>query len=672
MSFTAKAPSKRSPYPYTFKLNGTGVMGGTKDRQSSDFQSYKPEDQSQASPPRFGYGADNPVFGATTHYGPMRLGMGLRHQRNQDAAEDEQYDHAIRLDASVYPWVKGPDITTFTPSTTDSTNGVSGFLKVGTSLYAVAGRYALLRASDSSWTVGQDFGASKAAVDSVAFYSNAHSAAYGLVAMGDSENFWYVTGGVWAQHASLKSRAFGVAARELYRAHTTNSLQKVDLDADWTVAANWGNEFAFDIGDQSSGITRLPTTPSGILLAIKTDGLYTIQGPNDANTGYDRKLMDFIPDADNGKAVGRWGNELYVGATYSGFWRFDQDGDNREQVGPELLTDGSSVVSGIVTSCHGVSGGASALYAGFYQPSTGLSYLCKFLGVVTLNGKKHPIWHGSLSQAFSAKITAMAVDTAGAAAGHVRLYLGFGDGTLGWFTLPCTAHPRDCPDYRFTTTAGTLRLPSWDGGFGANAKPLDAITCTADNFSTSNYAQVSTRTDPGGSFSAMSDNFDSGQREKIEFASGASGTVLDVQVTLQNTATTASPHVTGLGIHHQLHTPYRQVFEIYVLAANGLLRRDGTPMRLGREAVKDVIEAAANTTGSVTLVLPDETSKQVRIKNPRQVTAFDPDTRRPCRAYVLECVEVTTNTIYGTWARFMAQGSWAQGMNYSWGQAQQI
>jgi hypothetical protein len=655
----------RSPHPYSVVLSGSGLMCGTKDRQTEEYVSYKPPDQSQVSVDSFGYGADNPAFGATSSYKAFPRGMGLREQRAQNAADDEQYDHALGVDASVYPVVKGPELAAFTPATTDATNGVVGFIRVGASFYAVTGRYALVRSSDASWPVQQDFGAGKVALDAAAFYSNGVGAAYGFVAMGDADNLWSVTASSWTQHASLKAIAFGRTGREFFKAASVNVLSKVDTDSDPTVAANWGNANAFTVGDKSSAIVRLPTTASGLLLAVKTDGVYTLDAAGD-----DVLLAPYLPEASNGKALARWGNDLYLGFTHGGFWKFDEDGASREQVGPELLTDGSSVVAGYLTAAEGT---AFALYGAVYNPDSGLSYLCKFLGMTAgPGGRRVPVWHGSLSQPLAARVTAMRVDTAGAPTGHARLYLGFSNGTLGWFTLPCTPHPADCTEYRFSTVDGTLELPTWTGGFPANAKALDGITCTARNFSGANYVSVATRTDPVGAYTAMADNFDSGQREKVEFPAGASATVLDVRATLVSAASTASPQVTGIGIHHQVHTPYRSVFEIRVLAEDGLRRRDGTPMAIGRDRITDVVTAAANSPGSIPLVLPEGNAVQIRVKGVRADVAWDQAMKRPRRAYVLEAVEVTTLAVAGTHARMMSLGSHAALMAYSHQQLQSL
>lgn len=637
----------RSPGRYTFVLAGTGLMGGTATRYGTSYRSYKPPSQTNVNPPEFSYGADPPDLGAVTKYGAFPLGMGLKSQRKSNAALDLQYDYTLGVDASVYPWVKGPDLTTFTPATTDSTNGVTKFLKVGASLYAVTGRYALLRVNDSSWTVAQDFGSGKVSLDAIDFYSNAAGAAYGFVAMGDADNFWYVTGGVWAQHASLKARAFGVVGREFFRAHSTNTLAKVDTDADPLTAGNWSNDNAFTIGDKSSAVVRLPTTAAGVLLAVKTDGVYTLD-----EAGDDLKLHAFFPDADNGKAVTRHGNHLFVGFTHNGFWRFDETGGGRQQVGPELLTDGSNVVAGVVTQAKGTQFG---LYGAFYKPDTGASYLCKFAGVTDAGV---PIWHGSLTQNLGSKVTAMEVDTAGADAGHTRLYLGFADGDVGWFPLPCTPHPSDCSSYRFATADGVLRTPTWDGGFGANTKALDAITVSGRNLTSANYVSVRTRTDPSGAWTAMSGNFDSGQREKIEFPSASSATILDTEVTLVNAANTSSPEVTGFGVHHQVQTPYRQVFWIHVLAENNLRCRDGTPLLIGHDRIRNVVETVADTPGSVTLVLPEGDSMQIRVRGVEKTVAFEQPFRRPRSAFALECVQVVTNQVYGTYDRIEALGSY--------------
>ena len=646
----------RSPGRYTFVLNGTGLMGGTETRYGTDYRSYKPQDQGQVAPSDYGYGADSPFFGAVTSYGPFPLGMGLRAQRKSNAALDLQYDHTLGVDASVYPLVKGPDVTLLTPGTTDAVNGVVKFLKVGAVFYAITGRYALRRDSDTSWPVEEDitgpFTAQPVALDAVAFYSNALAAPYGFVARTDTGPdagyFKSVTGGVWSTNASLTARAFAVVGREFWRAYDTNVLGKCDTDADPINGLNWSGDNAFTIGDKSSPIVRLATTAAGILLAIKTDGVYTLD-----ESGDDVKLHSFFPDTDNGKAVTRHGNHLYVGYGSEGFWRFDETGQSRQGVGPELLTDGSSVVTGVVTACKGTRFG---LYAGFYKPDTGAAYLCKFVGVTEAGT---PVWHGSLTQSLPSKVTAMEVDTAGADAGHARLYLGFSDGSLGWFTLPCTPHPADCSSYRFTTTNGTLRIPTWDAGFGANVKALDTASVTGRNLSTSNYVSVRTRTDPAGSWTPFSDNFDSGQREEVAFAAASSATVLDARLTLVNAANTASPEVTGFGIRHQVQTPYRQVYVIRVLAENDLRCRDGTRFLLGADRVRDVVETAHDAPGSVPLVLPEGDAVRVRVKSIEKTVAFEQPLRRPRSAFALECVEVSTSVVYGTHARLEALGSHA-------------
>jgi hypothetical protein len=249
------------------------------------------------------------------------------------------------------------------------------------------------------------------------------------------------------------------------------------------------------------------------------------------------------------------------------------------------------------------------------------------------------------------------------------VYLGFADGSLGWFTLPCTRHPADCASYRFATPNATLRLPTWGGGFGADVKALDAVTVTGRNLAPATHVLVATRRADGvDAFAPMPEPFDAGQRERVAFPPGSAATMLEVQATLVNTATTASPQVFGLGLHHQLQTPYRQVFEIRVLCEDGLRRRDGTPMRLGRDATQAALLQAADTPGSVVVVFPEGNAKRCRIRGLQKDVAFDHATRRTRAAYVLSMTEVSSQVISGTYARIEAVGVYDVLEQYSFDQ----
>ena len=153
------------------------------------------------------------------------------------------------------------------------------------------GRYVLRRDSDTAWSVSRDFGAGEVALDAVTFYSNALATNLAFVALGDADTFQYFNGTTWtvATGATMQARAFAVVGREFYRARDTNLLTKCDTDADPTVEANWGAANAFRIGDKASAITRMFVNAVGVLVIVKTDGIYSL-----ATDGQDVRYFPFL------------------------------------------------------------------------------------------------------------------------------------------------------------------------------------------------------------------------------------------------------------------------------------------------------------------------------------------------------------------------------------------
>ena len=646
----------RAPWPKSCLLAGTGLMLGHADPKTDALIVYeKPPDQGQVAPSDFGEQAENPIFGSAQPYNSLALGFGLRTQR---AFDDERYYYTLNADVSGGAWVKGPSLTTGTPATRDATNGITRAFEMGGNLYFLNGRYVLVRSSDSTFAVSKDFGAGNAGVDAVAFHSNGAAARLAFVAMGDSTNLWYfdaaTTTTTWTQHASLKARAFAVAGKQLFRFHSTNTASLVDTDADPTVAANWSALNSFPVGSKDYGVTRvavLPSTtaPSGFSLAVlKQDGIFTI----DAD-GEDHELFPFLrlaPSATNGEPLGYWLNDAYVGYG-SAFYRLSGNG-TLEQVGPELVAENDSPVKGRITAACGTDYG---LYAGLYNPDTGASYLVFFQGRFREeNGQRVPVWHGSITAAFSGKsITLLHKSAIGAPTGHSRLWLGFSDGTHAVFTLPCVPNPAGCSAYGFSTDDGYVYLPTAHFRFPSAEKAMQAVSVTAPNLSTSNYAQFQYRTAGSGAYTALGTDFNTGVRQEVEFPTSTSAILLDPLVVLKSTSTSASPQITQVAIKQQLRTPLRDTFTFYVLAEDGLRSYDGTPLRLTADQIVEAVESAVDTAGSVAFVGPDETSMQIACVTRRKVMAWDRPNKKYRAALAVTAVQTTRNVIYGTHARMM-------------------
>lgn len=597
----------------------------------------------QVAPTDYSYSAQSPLAERIHSWEKLLKGFGLGQQAS---FQDQRYRKAIRVDHSVYPSVKGPDISTLTPATTDSTNGASHFFELNSELYALVGRYCLKRASDASWTVSKDFedyGAGTKALDVETFYSTALSGNYAWVALSPStENFAYFDGTTWTQAtgAAMDALAFKRVGREFWRARDTNLLTKVDSAADPTNVNNWAAANAFRVGDKSSAIVRLAVTAVGTLIVFKTDGIYTLDAAGDDKQLYHG--LRFAADDENGRYPFEFENSLHN--TYrEGHFRLGPD-LSYEAIGPEKGQSDASGLTGRITA--GIGHSTFGAYAGLYDPDSGHSYLLKF-GAWDGEARAED-WHGSLSQEFtSKKITAMGRSSEGAVSGHQRCYIGFSDGSLAWFTLPCTPHPAACASYTFTTSDGEDYLPLWHGLFLADPKTLRRATVTGPNLSSTNYLQLEYKTDPAaGAYTSFGTNFDA-IRETAEFPNNTSATIVDLKWIWKSTTNTSSPQVTGRALHHAVRPALVLKYAGVALATDGLVKRDGRPFRIGADAIRDAVKAAAEAQGSVTVILPDETSKQLSFIGYGESLAWDERLRQWRAGISFEAVEFKTNTVYG-------------------------
>ena len=465
---------------------------------------------------------------------------------------------------------------------------------------------------------------------------------------------------------ALFARAFAIINSEFWRASAINEVAKVDTEADPWLEENWSAANSFPIGDKSSGITRLGVTATGTLVIFKTDGPYSLDEAGDSHSLYPHLRQ--APDTYGGEALGAWINDLYV-AYQTGTYRLDA-GLTLEEIGPERITSNDSVVKGRMTAFCGHD--TFNLYAGIFNVDTNDSYLMKFgawtqQSVDNLVGSENQVstrvdaWHGSITPAFTdKKITCLFRSTIGAPTNHQRLYIGLYDTTgagahqIGILTLPCEPNPAACDSYRFSTSDAYIYMPIWHGMFQGDRKALRAVSMTATNFSSTNYAQYQYRSDMSSDYIPLGTDFNVGQLQRVEFATGTAAVLLDAVVILKSTANTSTPQITGLGLHHQLRTSLYQILSFRVLAADGLTKRDGTPYRTMTGRVRDLCRFYAASSSSVAIVGPDQTTYQVTVVGYKETQAWHERQRRWVAAIELEATETVTATQYGTYERLEA------------------
>jgi hypothetical protein len=369
-------------------------------------------------------------------------------------------------------------------------------------------------------------------------------------------------------------------------------------------------------------------TSGGTLVVAKTDGCYTLD-----QSGADHELFPFLRYADlpnNGRTWGTFENGLFVGYGNS-LGRIDAD-LSWTSVGPDDLSSNTGAVSGAVTAFAGVE--TMFAYAALLDKDTNTGYLCKFgawvaMGVrgprqstlVTALGSQgtgEPVhidaWHGSVSIPFvNRAIQALFVSQLGAVANHTRTYIGFSDGTIGWIRNACTPNPAGCSQYRYFVGDGWVDLPTWHGGYHASVKSLRHFSVTGPLIDANNYVTLDYRLNPTPSmaWTALGHTFNTAVYDRVKFPITASATLVGLRVHLHNTADTSSPLVSAVSLGHALRPQRIMEFAAEILCADGLVRRDGVPVRMGRTQIQKLIEAAVDTPGAVVCILPDETTQEL-------------------------------------------------------------
>lgn len=620
--------ARRSPYPYHIKIGEVGLLLGAPSPTRGNptpamLVSSKTQDVSQVSPPDFSYSGASPISDREEPYESLVLGMGMK---VQEKWQDGRYYAAQGVDLSVWPWCKGPEITLLTPSTRDATAVAAKFFELGTTLYVAQGRYVLRRDSDSVWTQVFDAGAGAQILDVVVFTSNFDGVQRAFIAMGAGQPARYSSNGTtWTAMATFTALAFCAIGREFWWADDTNRLRKCDTNADPTVEANY-TSLIFRAGDKLAPINSLAVSAAGTLLILKTDGIYTLDAAGDDHQLF--PFLRFAREGTNGRWWGQFENSLY--ASYGQYFMRINPDLTEEEVGPEKLVNNDSPVRGQVTAFAAV--GTMFAYAAVFNRDTLTGYLMKFgswvsqgLDASQLSPVHVDAWHGSLSAPFvNRSFQSLFVSSIGAPTNHQRTYLALSDGTVGWMVNPCVPNPAACSAYRFTVGDGYVDLPIWHGGYHASTKSVRhaAVTGVLDAI---NYVTLEYKLDPiAASWTALPGKFDQPVYQQMSFPITAAAVQAAFRIHLVNSVSNLrSPLVSAFSLGHALRPKRYMTMQVQILCSDGLVRRDGVPLRIGRREIRRVVEAAVDTPGAVLVTLPDETVRELSFTDYSVSQSFD-------------------------------------------------
>jgi hypothetical protein len=654
-----------------------------------------------AAPSDYTYDTQPPLFERAQVYNDLTLGYGLR---KQGVYQDKKYRYCQGMDLSIDgQFIKGPSLTTFTPTTTDAAHdGAGDFFELGGSLFCAMGRYILKRINDGSWTVAFDFNTVTAGAYVLhveIFASTGTGTVLAWAAVAGTNSHYSIDGSTWTRcdggggRPNQTALAYKQVGNEFWMGSDINQLSKVDTDADPTLAINWTNANSFRVGDKSSAIQSLVITAVGSLLALKSDGVYSLDADGTQHQLFAAVAQGTGSDTENGRYVGSFGDDTHftygkahvraVPTVSFGTPRLQLD-----ECGPEKLTENDSPIAGRITTFVGDS--AKAAYAGLYDDDTNNSWLLKFgswigpqLAGGTLDeGKRIDSWHGALDaplangayQFAGKKITLMRRSPIGATAGHYRIYGGCSDGSLFWFQLPCTPNPLACSAYTYTTLDAYAYFPFWTGTFEVDAKSLRSVTVMSTlltDLTHTNSVRFDYKIDPTvAAYSTLGTAFTTPIRQRVDFPNNTGVYLADFRAAFISTSAASTPQVTAIAVHHAVRPALILSYDFRVLAADGLVKRNGSPIHtVGAAQFRTIVRAAAAAIGSVTVVLPDESVQQLTFVDYKEGISFDTRLRKWTASLDCTAVQYTINTTYGTWGRLFSY-RWQDVSSYTWAQVQ--
>lgn len=648
--------SKRPPYPYDALISDVGVMCATDDH-GNVLVGKKVQPLGNVVPNSAEYGNEDLYRERSFAFKRPVLGMG---ERVQATPYSPRYRYALNCWFAGGLRGKGPLWHNLAPASTGEIRAFPEALNGGVlTQFILAGRYCLIRGGDTSGTqtVSKDFGVGRQAQAAVRWKNAGAGIVDGLFVALDNKELWRYDGAAWLQmgtSVTIPAQYLATVGDELWKGRD-NFVSKCTGDP--TVAGNWAAEIT--VGDASSLITALVNVNNTLLIFKDNGKAYTVNGD-----GTDNDLLpgqEWTVASTNGRNAATWldtnaGTPAAFFRQGDSFWRLTlEDGAALRQIGPERMGENDSEVSGIVT-CLAGNGDWYALM-GLYNSQNGNSYLLQlgdWLPPDASSGDERyrfaEVINGALLKWTTRQVTAIRVSSL--VSGNPRCYCGFADGTFGYFLLP-----KNTPN-PFASTSGCEFA---DGTLGASQCywPVHTMMAPGDNknylslagygpvMDSSTYAQIDYRTDTGASYSTLSPNLTT-PGVRVDLPDNTAGRQIDVRETYVSASSASTPVIESVVLREQLRPSLRMEYTLVVKARHRVAKHDGSTDRKTAEQIQNIVRAAADAPGSVSLTLPDEVTQGfssvdygelVPARNRRYGMAWD---------LPVSFVQYRTNTTYGT------------------------
>lgn len=526
-----------------------------------------------------------------------------------------------------YPADVGADGAVISPPLVTSVDtgvgaGVTDFYRLGTNLYALVGRYALVTSDGATWTVSKDFGAGQVARNAETF-AGTQPTEHAFVALGSTgtaQKFWVHDGTTWTQHASKYADYFCRYRSELHRVFLDGASNgwTVEKSANGGTTSSWSG--ATIIGDGVGRATGL-TVHADSLYVPRSDGLFEVTKdttPDDADLlgGFIKERRDDL----NGVNTFAWHDYLFYPTAAGGLYCRMSDGTTFE-CGPTNKTQNRSPIRGRVTA---ISGDDNWLYIALHNPLVGESYLCKgrISDYSQSNNRPSFDWVGALV-IWTGDITVDALEIAGVPGPNPRLYCGRSDGRIDWLALPRAGmDPRQdaadgggCRARQF----GYVYLPETTATFINQQKDWVSDQVETENAAVGlRYVDEGFRTSDAAAWSTLG-RFETDGQAAIAFGA-VTGRRLQRRLTLYTSSATAYIAVRSIVLAYVLRFPDRPRFSFVVDATQGGARLNGGLLqRMDANDVVEVIRQAKASAGGVAFRAPTGAAYLVHVRT-RRVT----------------------------------------------------
>lgn len=590
--------SRQRPWPYSARLNTIGIMvrGNLVAKKLLTFQNAVPTDQQ--------YGADDLYRERSFAFSRAVLGMG---ERSQSAQTSKRYRFAINAWHVGGLRGRGPFFDPITPTSTGEIRDFPEALHGGVlTQFILAGRFALRRTgdADADQVVSKDFGVGRQTQYAVRFMAAGGVPVDGLYVALDNQELWQYNGATWAQAettATVQATAVAVVGDEFWRGWD-NKVAKATADP--MVAANYAAPIT--IGDASSLITCLQVVDNQLFIFKDNGRVYTVDA-----SGNDVDLtpgLDTTREATNGRSAAAWLNAIWY-RNGSSFFRI-QSGDPAviSQVGPERMMENDSEVQGRTTCFAGY--GAWYGFMGLQNMVNGASYLLQYgswFPPETAEDASYDfgeVLNGAVIKWSGKAITALRVSFV--VTGNPRCYVGFSDGSFGFFILPRAGNPFSDPACTFTTELSYTRWPLHTLLAAADWKEYMSVAAFGQTLNADERVEVAYSTDGGVTFPILgSDLVVPGAR--VDFPANTNGKAIEIEERYLAPTGATTPVIDTLVLRERIHPAMRLEFAFAVDARHFPPRRDGQRDILTSDAIRALVQDAHQNPQTVILELPDET-----------------------------------------------------------------